>query len=356
MDDELHPLVAAARRIADELLDPAAADTDLGTVPISQLRAIGAAGLLGLGAPVEAGGSAAPPLVFRAVAAELARGDAATWFVQAQHHSPVKMLADRASSASELYLGPLARGELVAGVAFSHLRRYPQSRVIEATRTPSGWRLDGVAPWYTGWGLNDVAFLSGITHDGVVVFGVIPAVESGQLSVKARIATSALNAASTVALTLDGVSFGDDEVADVLPYERWLTADQATSANANPAIFGVAASALRLLGRSAEAGAQACARAFGDQLADVQGRVDFLIDQVSPTERLDDRLALRAQALELLIAVTTALVTAGAGAAMSVRSPAQRKAREALFLLVQAQTGPARAATLARWHASARLL
>jgi alkylation response protein AidB-like acyl-CoA dehydrogenase len=348
--------IAAAHRLATELLEPAAARTDLHGVPRSHLDALGTAGLLGLVAPVAVGGYEASPSVARSVAAILAGADASTWFVQAQHHAPVRMLAANPgsqSSASDRYLGALARGELVAGVAFSHLRHYPQRRVVEATRTAYGWRLDGVAPWYTGWRLNDLAFVSGVTSDGVVVFGVVPARESPQLRVKAKITTSALDAASTVALSFDGLAFSADDVAAELPFEAWLRADSATNANANPAIFGVAASAVSLLSRSDEAAAIECARVFSDRLADVQGRVDALIDDVAPDERYEDRVALRAEALEVLIGVTTALVTAGAGRAMSVTSPAQRKAREALFLLVQAQTATGRAATLTRWAASA---
>jgi hypothetical protein len=346
-------VVAAARRLATELLEPAAADVDLHGVPRSHLDALGAEGLLGLFAPISIGGAAATPMLARTVAEVLAGADAASWFVQAQHHSPVRMLAGNPSQASDRYLHRLASGELVAGVAFSQLRRYPERRVVEATRTPTGWRLDGVAPWYTGWGLNDLAFVSGVAEDGTVVFGVVPARESVQLSVKARITTSALDAASTVSLEFDGLTFGDDEVAVTLPFADWFAADRATNANANPAIFGVAASAAELLGRGDEHVARQCALVFYDRLADVRGRVDELIERVAPDERYDDRVALRAEALEVLIGVTTALVTAGGGQAMSVTAAAQRKAREALFLLVQAQTAPGRAATLRRWSGTA---
>jgi len=44
----------------------------------------------------------------------------------------------------------------------------------------------------------------------------------------------------------------------------------------------------------------------------------------------------------------TALVTATGGSAMSLDSAAQRHLREAAFMLVQAQTGPVREATLQR--------
>jgi hypothetical protein len=48
-----------------------------------------------------------------------------------------------------------------------------------------------------------------------------------------------------------------------------------------------------------------------------------------------------AVALDLPITITTALMAAESGPAMAVGSPAQRKAREALFPLVQAQTAAA---------------
>ncbi|NEC75773.1 acyl-CoA dehydrogenase, partial [Streptomyces rochei] len=46
-------------------------------------------------------------------------------------------------------------------------------------------------------------------------------------------------------------------------------------------------------------------------------------------------------------AATTAAVVAGGGRATSLDSPAQRLAREAMFLLVQGQTAPVRRAHLA---------
>jgi alkylation response protein AidB-like acyl-CoA dehydrogenase len=350
-----HALVDAARRLATELLEPQAADVDASVVPRSHLQALGDAGLLGVIAPVEAGGAGASLPVFREVSELLAGADAATWFVQAQHHSVVRMLTSSTSPAAERYLRKLASGELIAGIAFSHLRRFPDRPVV-ARRIEGGWRLDGVAPWYTGWGLNDVAFLSGVTDDGEVVFGAIPAREGDGLAVKTALRTVALDAASTVVLGLDGVVVADDEVALLQPHAQWLAADNVV-ANANPAIFGVGASAVGLLHRTGvvrdEPATTRAAEVFGDRLAEVRERCYALVDSVPANEAIEARLGLRALALELLVGVTSALVAANAGPAMAVGASAQRKAREALFLLVQAQTGPARTATLDRWSASA---
>jgi len=80
--------------------------------------------------------------------------------------------------------------------------------------------------------------------------------------------------------------------------------------------------------------------------AALRQRAYRLVDEVPAEEQVEQRLRLRAQTLHLLLTSSAALVAAGAGAAVSLGSPAQRYAREALFLLVQAQTAPVRAATL----------
>jgi alkylation response protein AidB-like acyl-CoA dehydrogenase len=353
-----HPLVEAARRLAADLLEPAAALVDASAVPRSHLRALADAGLLGLVAPPEAAGGGASIAVFREVTEVLAGADAATWFVQAQHQSVVRMLAGHPGPAATRYLPRLATGELVAGFAFSHLRRFPE-RPVTARRVKGGWRLDGVAPWYTGWTLNDVAFISGVTDEGDVVFGAVPAVEASGLAVKTWLRTAALDAARTVVLALDSVIVADDDVALQQPHARWLAAD-AGAADANPAIFGVAASAVRLLhevGAARDEPATTHAAVMcGDRLTDVRSQCYALADTVPLGHAIAERLALRAEALELLLGVTTALVAANSGPAMALSSPAQRKAREALFLLVQAQTAEARTATLERWSASVAAL
>lgn len=61
------------------------------------------------------------------------------------------------------------------------------------------------------------------------------------------------------------------------------------------------------------------------------------LDALPAGEQLEDRLVVR---------TTVALVAASGGSAMSRDAAPQRLAREAMFRLVQAQTGPTREATL----------
>jgi alkylation response protein AidB-like acyl-CoA dehydrogenase len=344
---EGHPVVAAVGELAKTLLAPAAAEVDAGLVPRSHLDALAAAGVFGIGAPEEAGGSGAPAPVARRIQELLAGADLSTWFVQAQHHTLVRMLV--ATGHRPELLAELAAGRAIAGIAFSHLRRRP-ARVLAAEPDGEGWRLAGTAPWYTGWGLNDVALVGALSDDDTVVFALADPREGPHLHAGPLVRTAALTAAATVTLTFDAYPVAADDVVLVQPAQEWVAADALATANAAPAAFGLAESSLRLLAeqgrRRGEDLALAAARSLATELGGVRSRAYHLVDAVPAAEAVQERLGLRVRALRLAVDAATALVAAGAGGAMTSTAPAQRKAREALFLLVQAQTAAVRAATL----------
>ncbi|MFE7932449.1 acyl-CoA dehydrogenase family protein [Streptomyces sp. NPDC057456] len=334
----VHPLVARARSLADGLLAPHAEQVDQEEVPASHLARIRRSGLLGLNAPKEYGGAAAPGAVVRETAEILAGACCSTWFVQAQHHTPVLTLARGEGPVRERLLGPLATGELLSGVAYAHLRAYPRVPV-RVTRERAGWRFDGTVPWYTGWGLNDLLLLAGVTDSGEVLFAFTEAREQPGLRASAPMRLAALTAARTVSLELDGLWLPEEAVALRTPHERWSAADRLKTVNANPAVFGLTEAALTLLDEDT-------AEPLRARLTEVRTRAYALADGAAPQEHLADRLALRTQASEVLGAATTAAVVTGGGRSMLLTNKAQRLAREALFLMVQAQTRESRAAHL----------
>jgi alkylation response protein AidB-like acyl-CoA dehydrogenase len=348
MDDVERALLEGTRRVAAELLAPQAAAVDEGHVPRSHLDALAAVGVLGLHAPRSVGGTGASPAVAREVDEILAGADLSTWFVQVQHHNPVRTLA--AAGRLDGLLPELAAGRRIAGIALAHLRRWP-GRPVAAERDGAGWRLDGTAPWYTGWGLNDVALVGAAAADGSVVLGLVPARPGPTLTASAPMATAAVRAARTVTLTFDAQRLAADDVVAVRPYPEWAAADALATVNVQPAVLGLAAAALERLRARADREPQAAVTAdrLAARLAAVRAEAYALLDDVAPGERHDRRLALRVEAHRVLVDVTTALVVAGAGGSMAAGAPAQRMAREALFLLVQAQTADARREALRRW-------
>ncbi|MFI1507700.1 acyl-CoA dehydrogenase family protein [Streptomyces sp. NPDC020597] len=334
-----HPLVARARRLADDLLTPHAEQVDQGEVPRGHLTEIGRSGLLGVNAPREYGGAEAPASVVRETTEILAGACCSTWFVQAQHHTPVQALAGSESPERERLLPRLAGGELLAGVAYAQLRAYPRTPV-RATRERGGWRFDGTVPWYTGWGLNDVMLLAGVTEAGEALFAFTEAREQPGLRASAPLRLAALTAARTVSLELDGLWFPAEAVVVRTAHESWSAADRRKTVNTNPAVFGVARAALALLDEETAA-------PLRSRLDATRSEAYALADGAAPDECLGERLALRTQAFAVLQTATTAAVVAGGGRSMLLTNRAQRLAREALFLMVQAQTRESRRAQLA---------
>ncbi|WP_328632372.1 acyl-CoA dehydrogenase family protein [Streptomyces sp. NBC_00356] len=344
---EDHPLVAAARRLADDVLAPAAEAHDRTGVTPEAIAAVKASGVLGVNAPVAYGGSGAPAAVGREIAEILAGACCSTFFVQAQHHSPVRDLVAGSAVARERWLRPLAEGTALAGIAFSHLRAFPKLPVRATPLAGGGVRFDGRVPWYTGWGLNDVFLLGGANEEGEVVFAVARPREQPGLTPTEPLQLAALTGTRTVGLVLDGLTVAEEDIVGRRPYEEWARADRPKNTNTNPAVFGVARAALDLLDASGDAEAKETAGVLREGLDGARRDAYALVDEVPAGERLEDRLAVKTRAYDLMRAATTAAIVAGGGRAFALSAPAQRLAREGLFLVVQGQTAEVRAAHLA---------
>ena len=334
-------LVSRVDRVCADVIEPAALDVDVDVVPRSHLDALAPTGIFGSAA---AGG--APPSQVRAAHERLAGACLSTWFVVAQHQTPLQLARAAAAELSEAVVPLLESGTSVAGIAFSHLRRWPH-RQVEVERMPNGWTFSGTAPWYTGWGINDVAVLAGASADGQVVFALAPAEAQPSLRPGSPARTVAVGAARTVPLHLDRLLVPDDGVLAVVPIGQWAAADRAKTANVSPSVLGVTTAAVnRLLDGADEPGRRAGAR-LAEQTHAVREQAYAMIDRVDAMERLDRRVELRAQALRLCLDATTALVVSRGGRAMLTSDDAQMMARWALFLTVQAQTPAVREALLA---------
>ena len=123
-------------------------------------NALAAAGLYGAFAPLSVGGlelelgRACPTL-----SNELASACLTTTFVWIQHFRLLAALLDPATPENIRELLPRAvSGQLKGGVALGGLLPGPPR--LTATESKDGWRLDGDAPWVSGWGIVDVLFVT----------------------------------------------------------------------------------------------------------------------------------------------------------------------------------------------------
>ena len=348
VDGLVTPGMPVLTRIAAE-----AEVTDSRGVARETIDALADAGLLG--APLA-------PAEQRELTELIAGADATTWFCWAQHQTPLRTLEGAIAGLREPapnaladeYVPGLRSGRLLGAVAFAHVRRPGPANPV-ATRVDGGWRLDGTLDWVTSWDIADVVMVmaqGAPPHDDVLVCAYLPAghdrVRTPGLAAGAPLDLLAMAGTHTRPVTLTGVVVPDARIGAVLDREEWLAADAIRTADANPAAFGVARGALAELqsiaDRRSDAGIVSTLDALVDQCRALRERAYALMDNGGPRE---ERLALRARSLDVAVQATSAVVVARAGAAMRRGHAAERRVREAMFLLVQAQTADTRAASLA---------
>lgn len=358
--------VATARNLVADVLAPGAAAADRLGVPRATLDALAAAGLMSISAPPELGG--APAAVQREVAESVLAGDGTAWFCWVQHHSPVRTLAaaedtDLAPAAAALrdrLLPDLLSGRALSGIAFAHLRR-PGPPPLVASRVAGGWRLTGSLDWVTSWDIADQVLVmaqgEGPFADRVVQC-FIDAVPAPGLEVGPVLELLAMGGTHTRPLRLDGVHVTDEQVVAVVDRGAWLARDAARTADAPSHAFGLTRAAVADLHRVGEQRGDDVALSLAASLArecrEVRAEAYDLADAAAADHATGEatagrRLELRAHALELGLRATAAHVALLAGRAMMTGGVAERRYREAAFLLVQAQTATTRRASLQRW-------
>ena len=349
------------RALRDDAVDliasviaPSAAATEHVGVPRATIDALARAGLLGAGLD---------RADMRELGEVLAGADATTWFCWTQHQTPMRTLAGdvaglREGAPEELrsrLLPGLQSGKLLGAVAFAHVRR-PGPANPAATRVAGGWRLDGTLDWVTSWDIADVVLVmaQGAPPDErALVCCYLPAGASSDaipgIAVGEPLNLLAMSGTHTRPVALEGVLVPDAAVGAVLDRAAWLAEDARRTVDASPAAFGVARGAIAHLSSLAQRRDDHLLAASADHLAEacrsVRTRAYAAADADDDPSR---RVRLRAESLDLALRAATAAVTAMAGAAMVRDNPAERRLREAAFLLVQAQTRVTRTAFLDR--------
>jgi alkylation response protein AidB-like acyl-CoA dehydrogenase len=357
---DLAEAAVRARSVADEVLFPRAQLTDRAPlVPREHLEALRDAGLFGLQGPREVpGGLGADHAGARPVLEAVAGGCGATAFVWAQHHGAVRRVAGGDGPARDRWLPRLCDGSVLAGIGFAYLRR-PGPPAVRATRTAAGWRIDGEAPWITGWGLIDALVVMARVDDGSVVTVVVDRPgDHERLHAGEPQALAVMASTGTVALAFDALEVAERDVVGVQTGAAWRRRDRLGSAMPPPAPLGIADRAIRLLHeRPPGPGVAEATSALGDELQERREAADrvsasiarLMGEGIGDIDRaLAAGAAERDRGLDLARRATDALVAATGGGAMSLDHPAQRLSREATFFLIQAQTGDLREASLAR--------
>ncbi len=365
-------LVATAREIGATLFGPNAQTTDQGDGPNpANFRALAGAGLLGLAIPREFGGLDASGATQREITEILASYCGVTTFTQAQHHGPSRMIANGPNADLKRRLLPdLAAGRTLCAVSFAHLRRPgpPVLRAMPVEGGEGGYRLSGTAPWVTGWGLMRQVVFGATLPDGRFVYlwspgqreefadlfaNVTPPNDHwGDLRASKPLALCAMNASSTVELTLDDWFIPRAHRLAESDRDTMQRNDRNGVLGATAMPVGCAQASVRLLCETGEKRGIASVQRAAAVLADEWQAVRRAIADVGARSGQEDFFAeavrVRAWGIELATRAAHAAVAASSGAANSLNHPAQRLLREAMFYTIQAQTREVMDATLER--------
>lgn len=345
VDDRGDGLLAAVHRLVDERLYPAATDVDRGRRHFSEhLPALAELGLFAMSVPEAADGLELSAARTRAVLRALGSGCGVTAFAFAQHLRTAAMTATTDNGPlRDRWLEPLRSGTL-SGIAYAHLRR-PGPPALRATADGDGWRLDGMAPWVTSWGTAAAFMVAAVDEQGRMVWSIVPGREAPGLRVATEFELMVFQHTDTVALAFDGYRLEADQVLEVIDVDRWRVSDRPVAARPNPLCLGVGDRALAELA----AIEPAVAAELGPWWQDVCARAETHSVAVDRREAVIAEVAAsRAETLDAVQRLTTALLAATGGRAVEAANPAQRLSREALFYVIQAQNEDGRAATLAR--------
>jgi alkylation response protein AidB-like acyl-CoA dehydrogenase len=325
-------VLGAARHLADEVLFPAALETDRAeTLPVELLDAFARSGFYGLSGPVADGGLDADYSTVCSAIEILSSGCLTTTFVWVQHVGAVRAAAASQNEAIRARVGRMCAGELRAGLALGGA--LPGPARLTAEEAGDGWIFRGISPFVSGWDRIDLIHTAARTEDGRLVWAFIDARETETMAVE-RLDLVALNATATVRAEFRDHLVPADRVASVDEYREGPPPPELLRVHASLPL-GVAVRCCRLLGTTA----------LDAELDEIRRTLDALDPETME--------AARGRAGEFALRAAAALVVAQGSRSLLVEDHAQRLMREAVFALVYALRPGSRDAVLTTLGAAA---
>jgi len=275
-----------------------------------------------------------------------------TAFTQQQLHSGGAFVGQSADvSLKEELLPKFAGGQLLCGVAFSHLRR-PGPPMVRIEKVADGYLINGEAPWVTGWRFLDAFSLGATLPDGSITYSYIAIRDHAKsLIVSEPIKVSVMNSGDTVRVLIKDLFIPDRFMLFKREPDHQKRFDYGNIAGPIQMPLGCArgcAGQLRAIGASRNNPIfMEAAEHFECEVDAVRREARNWNASRSGEPGYKERaLAARAHAIRLAMRAAEACIAASSGAAHLLTNPAQRRHREASFYATVAQTTDTQSALL----------
>ena len=273
---------------------------------------------------------------------QLAAASVATALVLTQRDAAVGLI-DVASGAPmrATLLEKLRSNQSWATVGIAQLTTSRQggAAAVKAVRSDGGYLLDGLIPWCTGIGHSDVIAAGAATDDGQQMLVVIEPQMAG-VKIGQPLEMVALSCTKTGPIELTQVLIDSDHVlrppaGNALGGRRnSLTLGQTFIAT------GLTQSALNLIAKHDSDRARAAHDRFAEQLKELRTEIAGLCQPGRESDATSANARVRGACNDLALRSTQAAVALYKGTALLRTHPAQRLAREAMFLLVWSCPNP----------------
>jgi alkylation response protein AidB-like acyl-CoA dehydrogenase len=354
--DDPQTLLDLAESYLRESVAPLASEIDCDPEALRDaLKGMGNRSLLALRVPKIWGGAEVNEETYRRFQQLVPRYSGALAFLQTQHQSAAEMLANSENeSLKRQYLPYMSKGQVLVGVGFSQLRRKGDP-LVKAIPVEGGYLLNGEVPWVTGFGFFQNFIVGAALPDGRAVYGMVPFVETfqetgGAMAFSEPMELGAIASTNTVTATLTHW---------FLPQERVVFVKKAGAIHENDkknvlyhgfSALGCARAGLDILEAAAKTKQLPFLKPAFDSLNEELTRCQTAMMQALPADSKtwEQRLQLRAWAINLALRCANAAVTVSSGAANYRYHAAHRVYREALVFTVSGQTTAVMEATLAQ--------
>lgn len=304
---------------------------------------------LGLKIPRQWGGQAIGSEPFQEFQELLARYSGALAFLQAQHQSASGFLSRSENEGLKReYLPHMSTGAIAVGVGFSHLRQAVPP--LTALPVAAGFCLNGTIPWITGFGIFQSFVGAAVLPDGRAVYGMLPFRSTNQptggwIQFSPPLSLAVMSSTNTVTATLQEWHLPLDRVLLISPPEAIHQSDRQNVLQHSFYALGSARAALNLLQQTSQTRSasfvQDAYHSLDRQLEHCRRAIYTASDR-----SFEERLHLRATAIQLAMQCAHVAVIASGGSAISYNHAAQRILREAMMFSVTGQTIAVMAASL----------
>jgi alkylation response protein AidB-like acyl-CoA dehydrogenase len=313
-----------------------------GDWPALDLGDLHVAGAFRWAIPREMGGEGLAPFELHLRYEKLATASVATALILTQRDSAVGLIDAAVHAPRRLeVLSLLVENQAWATVGIAQLTTSRQGRLpaVRATRVEGGYRLSGTIPWCTGLHHSQFVAVGAALEDAQQILVLLQPDRAGVQSGPAMNMV-ALNCTMTGPIQLKDVLIEDDwvlrpPVTSALGGRRnGLTLGQTFIAT------GLTRTALNLIGEHDSDRARAAGDRFSQQLAELRREIAGLCQPGREADASAANARLRGACNDLALRVTHAAIALYKGTALLRDHPAQRLAREAMFLLVWSCPNP----------------